>query len=901
MLPSQAGTSRFGPYELLGALGAGGMGEVLRARDTRLGREVALKILRADLLGDADRRARFEREARTLAALNHPHIAAIYDVLDAGDHRAIVMELVAGRTLSQVLAEGPLPLRVALDYGVAIADALGAAHAAGIVHRDLKPANVMVDPRGQVKVLDFGIAKLAELDSHTGELSTFASLTGEHALVGTIGYMSPEQAERRPLDGRSDVFSLGVLLYEMLTGRRAFDAPSAAGVLTALLRDEPPPLREVLPTVPVSVERIVRRSLQKDPAQRFQAVLDVRHALDDARDDLSRAPAPPVPPGGADAPARPRTGAWLPRVAFLAAGVALGAFATALAPPTETSDSAVAHYRPFVTEADSAKWPAWSPDGKTLAYVATVGGSAQLFVRGLAAAQPVQLTNGTQDVDARPFWAPDGTTVYFGRGADLYVVGLAGGEPRLVGRDVRGGLAYVGGAISRDGRTVVFSRGQLGEVSLWTLDTQTGTTTRLEREGMPAPLRQVVALAFSPGGTTLGMLASTTGGGGVKGVWLLPWPTGAARHVLPDAPYHATDQSFGWLPDDRRIVFNASPPGEATSRLFIGDTRSSRFRQLTDGVGDESDLSVAPKGDRVAFVSTRTGIDLTQLPVDGGPPLALLQSSRTESYPDMSASGVLAYVTDADGRPGVRLRAGSDLWSRRVGSGDEPAEAVADQIQGVRLSPDGQRVAAGVVAAEHAIWVYPAGGGVPVRLDTASTDQHGASWSPDGNWLAYRRLSGGKWELVKAPLGGGHAVRLADADPGGLGPGGATDWATTNEWIAYQHGERLCLIAPDGGATKAIDGPRPVSFRFSRDGARLFVVRRGDARRWELAIYDVTTGNVLRRVVLPLVSNAIVEGLALTPDESHVIVGTGTPTSDIWLIDPFEPPTLSWSTWFSWN
>ena len=227
-MPLAPGTD-LGAYKIIAPLGAGGMGEVYRARDVRLGHEVALKVMPLSRQDDAERRSRFAREAQALAALNNPHIAAVYDVVDVGEHRAIVMELVPGRTLAEVIARGPVSLRVALGYAIDISEALSAAHAAAIVHRDLKPANVVITETGSAKVLDFGVAKLGAVDDETAEnRGTMTAVTQNHAVIGTVGYMSPEQAHGRQLDGRSDIFCLGIVLHEMISGQSAFHGDSAA-------------------------------------------------------------------------------------------------------------------------------------------------------------------------------------------------------------------------------------------------------------------------------------------------------------------------------------------------------------------------------------------------------------------------------------------------------------------------------------------------------------------------------------------------------------------------------------------------------------------------------------------------------------------------------------------------
>jgi Tol biopolymer transport system component len=896
--------TRLGPYEILASLGAGGMGEVYRARDMRLGREVALKVLPISLHSDPALRARFEREAQTLAALNHPHIAAIHDVVDVGDHRAIVMELVPGSTLAQLIDRGPVPLRDAIGYAIDISDALSVAHAAGIVHRDLKPANVVVTENGSAKVLDFGIAKLGATDEAVAmDRSTTAALTRDQALIGTIGYMSPEQAHGRPVDGRSDIFSLGVVLHEAISGRPAFEGDTAAALLSAVLRDDPPPLRTLVSTTPRAVERCVTRCLEKDPRRRYQSAVDLKAALEDVREDLAVLGSVHVAgSGAAGAPPATITRRMLRPFAYVAASLAVGAAGFIAAGTLRPSVVLVPRYRPFITEVASASQPAWSPDGRTLAYVAMIDGRQQVFVRGIDASQSTQVTKEPV-APGQPFWSPDGSRIYFTRASDsnLVSVGAGGGEPQLVMKAVqpeaedrpaeaRGGLRA---CISPDGRTIVFTRGQAGGVRLWTLDSRTGDTRPLDPAGMPQPLVIVQALAFSPDGTTLAVLASTTAANQSRGIWLISWPAGSARHLLPDAPYLASSPSVSWMPDSRRVVMSGYPLHGGTSLLLMGQTATGTLSPLTGGKDRESSPSVSPDGSRIAFVSQKSGMDLIQFPVDGGPPEQLLATSRSESYPDMSASGMLAYVTDAEGYPTTRLRSGTDAWPRAIGGASEFERDRATQPSEVRLSRDGQRVAVGTYAAEHLIWIYPTAGGTPVRLDSESTDHHGPSWSPDGNWIGYRRLIKGNWEIVKAPLGGGPVMRLDDASPGG----GATDWSPTGQWIAHSRPDGMHLVSPDGAATRVLAGLRSGSFRFSRDGSRLFAVRRGENRQWELTIWDVAAARELRVVALPLASSADIQGLALSPDDSRIIVGAGTTTSDIWLLEQFEPPSPPWARW----
>jgi Tol biopolymer transport system component len=891
-MPLEAGT-RIGAYEIVSALGAGGMGEVYRARDTRLGRDVAVKVLPGSRRDDPELLERFEREARVLAALNDARIAAIYDIVAVGSQRAIVMELVAGDTLTDVIARGPLPLRLALRYAADISHALSVAHAAGIVHRDLKPGNVMITSAGTAKVLDFGIAKLAAADRPEDNRTVTAS-TDPHTTLGTPAYMSPEQAHGRPVDARSDIFSLGVVMHEMISGRPAFDGESTAAVLSAILRDDPPPLRSLVPSTPRGVERCISRCLNKEPSRRYQHAADLEAALDDLRADLETGATPVAPPIARRSWKGLATAAAIVIVAVT--GFTAGA-GMRQAPPR------IPKMRPFITEASGARKPMWSPDGRTLAYIAQSGGESHIFLRSIDAAQSTKLT--TQPI--RPdllFWSPDSSMLYFQR-ADgrLVAVSAGGGEPRTVplpsaaadpSRPEEKPLV-VSACISPDGRTIVFVELTSAGLQMHALDVRTGHVTPIKPQGLADPLAIINAIAFSPDGASLAMLASTTTLGAARGVWIVSWSGQSARHLFADAPYLPADTGLAWLQDSRRLVMSGVPIEGGAARVLLADTQTGTLTPLTSGMDDEDDPAISPDSTRIAFVSQHRGFDLIQFPIDGGPPEPLVVSSRSESLPDMSRSGMLAYVTDADGPKTVRLRSGSDAWPRTI-VGNSPVERERDiHPDAARLSPDAQRIAVGSYGAEHLLWIYPIAGGTPVRLDSETTDQHGASWSPDGNWIAYRRMKNGRWELVKAPLGGGEVVRLDDTSLGDP----STDWSPSGNWIAYLRPDGVVhLISPDGSSRRALTGLRTASFRFSADGDRLLAVRHEPGRAWELSTWDVATAREVRTVPLPLAASAIVRGMTLSADGSRIVLGAGTPTSDIWILEDFEPPSVR--RWWPW-
>ncbi len=393
-MPLSTGT-RLGAYEIIAPLGSGGMGDVYRARDGRLGRDVAIKVLPPAFAADPEALARFEREMKTLAGLPHPHIVAIYDAGHEGSTTYAVTELVDGETLADLVLRGPLPIRKAIEYGVQIARALAAAHDRGIVHRDLKPANVIVTHDGHVKVLDFGLARTAAV---AADGATTAN-TAPGLVMGTVGYMAPEQARGLPVDHRADIFAFGCVIYELIAGRRAFDRGSAADTLSAILREDPPPLSAQNPGVPPALERVVQRCLEKDPAERFQSARDLAFALD----ALSSGASGPTSGRAVIPPARKWKGTLV--VAAALAAIA-GAFAigrsltpSSPAPPTITQ---------LTFDRGVIRSARFAPDAETIVYGARWGD------------EPLKLFVARADTgESKPLDLPSGEVVAVAKTGDM--------------------------------------------------------------------------------------------------------------------------------------------------------------------------------------------------------------------------------------------------------------------------------------------------------------------------------------------------------------------------------------------------------------------------------------------------------------------------------------------------
>ncbi len=394
-----------GHYRIAARLGPGGMGEVYLAEDTKLNRKVALKILPAEVAGDPERRKRFEREAQAVAALNHPGIVTVHSVEEAEGVHFITMELVEGRTLSELIPKDGLPLGRFFEVAVPLADAISAAHGRGITHRDLKPENVMVTDDGRIKVLDFGLAKLMEGAPAGGAASPLpaATTTEPGRILGTVAYMSPEQAEGKPVDPRSDIFSLGVVLYVMATGRRPFDGDTPASILSSVIKDTPPSVTERKPALPRDLGRIVRRCLHKDPERRYQTAKDIRNELEELRKDLDSGEllSPLVE--------RPRRRLVMTAPAMTLGVLVLGISAFVLFFRGGGAEGGW-EIKPLTTQRGVEGSPTWSPDGTFIAYDALGPGGTDLYIMAVSGGDPVRLTQSPPE-NRLPRWSPTGKLI----------------------------------------------------------------------------------------------------------------------------------------------------------------------------------------------------------------------------------------------------------------------------------------------------------------------------------------------------------------------------------------------------------------------------------------------------------------------------------------------------------
>jgi eukaryotic-like serine/threonine-protein kinase len=879
--------SKLGPYEILALLGAGGMGEVYRARDTRLGRDVALKILPADVAADPGRRQRFETEARAVAALNHPNIVSVYDVAFEDRIAFTVSELVPGETLRHTIARGPAPVRKVLDIAAQIADGLAAAHAAHIVHRDLKPENVMLTPEGRVKILDFGLAKSSgRAPTHADATRTIA-LSQAGSIVGTVSYMSPEQASgNADLDGRSDQFSFGLIVHEMITGRKAFERSTAAETMAAIIREDPAPLPDALPG---PLRWTIERCLAKEPAQRYDATRDLflafRQLLDHASEVTGAAPA------AAKAEARTRR-RWLLPAGALGASLAAGFLLAALwlERPLPTP-----HYLPFATEAGIQTMPAWSPTGDRIAYSGEVNGLFQVFTRKIGSSTPSQLTHHDASCFL-PFWSPDGTRVYYivSRGVvdrSLWSSAVAGGEAeKVLDRVTRG-------AISPDGKTLAVTVLQPdGSTFAPMLSVPPGAPPRLYPQDVISRQRSTriddFAPRFSKDGRNVGIFSS----GDRAEFWIVPIDGGAPRNILNDVGFPDVFPAWDWL-GERSIVWSPSSVGD--SHVERWDSRGGPRREITSGVSEEKFATLSPDGRTLAFQSGSSGYDLFEIPVNGGAPTTLLATERIEVAPAWSPDGVhFVYSTNRSGVDEIWLRNRADATERLVVSTrDMPDTRTDDHILDCAFSPDGSRVA---YRREHGvtpeIWITSLAGDAPVRLfdDPRKIFQRGPSWSPDGNWIAYYSLHNGKNAILKARVGSNRASELVTE----IAVTNPVRWSPRGDWIAWNDDRKLTLVSPDGKQRRLLSEKEWFTYGWSKDGNSIYGISMSGNRHLYVSRIEITSSRedvVTDLGPLPAAMDLArfaddfpYRGFSLHPDGKSFLTSALDIKGDIWLLQDFE-------------
>ncbi len=821
--------TRLRDYEVQSLLGVGGMGEVYRAHDPRLGRDVAIKVLpRADA-SDPDRLRRFEQEARAAAALNHPNIMAIFDIGTAGEGIPyVVSELLEGQTLRECLSRGPLPARQTVDLALQLASGLATAHKKGIIHRDLKPENLFLTTEGRLKILDFGLAKLARgRGSSPFDAPTLPQETEAGVVLGTVGYMSPEQVRGIAVDDRADIFAFGAILYEMLTGKRAFQKPTSAETMTAILNEDPPGILQIRPGASPALSGVVHRCLEKNPQQRFQSVPDMVSALESLSGSAGVAQSdhpfvaniasppepvkqdridqfPPVAPelGPQAAQPEPAKTWWKRRVVFAGAaciGVA-GLLYAWIAPQIERlwrlRELQQLKVVPLTALTGGIASPTFSPDGSQLAFAwdgENNGAGYDLYVKVVGSDRPLRLTYRPSTWISAA-WSPDGRSIAMSRSAGkddsgIYLMLPTGGpERKLIARTA---LAWYGNELSwsPDGKRLAYTdvdQDPPHDVRLFSLSLDTLAKNKLQTDcGLPATPR------YSPSGKFLAFVCGDTGF--TSSLRLLRMSDGKQTRLLsrPDLML-----GIAWSSDERRIAFSSESNYGALWETSLA--RPSQIEILPVG-HDATELAAVRPGPGLAYVQGSTNVNIWRLDLLASPSQArkLVISTRSQTGPSISPDGsMIAFESTRSGA--------SEVWVCNAdGSNAQQLTHFGLLDTGsARWSPDGKLLAFDSRAGGEAnIWVVDPRGGVPHKLNIDIHGNANPSWSHDGAWIYFvNGADTGGHTVWKVPSNGGHAVPITK--------GGATFplESPDGQYLYFARGSQLWRAAVDGSKEEPVPG-----------------------------------------------------------------------------------------------
>ena len=756
------------------------MGEVYRARDARLNRDVAIKILPDSVTRDPASRARFEREAQAVAALSHPNVLAVFDTGVDRDHLYVVTELLEGETLRERLRHGPVTFRKAIDWIAGIAHGLAAAHDKQVVHRDLKPENIFITSDGRVKILDFGLAKApgsaAQGSDGATETETAAAITGDGMVLGTAGYMAPEQIRGQAVDGRTDVFALGAVLYEVLTGQRAFRRETAAETMTAILHADPPELAPLRPDLPPGLERIVRHCLEKNPRERFQSADDVAFALESVSAGTTGSTGSTGASGTAAATGSKNVSRLLATgigVLVLVAGAwwAMTQFGSSALPSgTITVGTATQLTAEDGLEIDAAL----SPDGKLLAYSAGEARSMRIFIRPVGGGRVLTLSEGKAGFEYQPRWSPDGNQILFMQPNGVFVASALGGAARQVASG-----SFTGAAWLPDGARVLLVR----PTDLSVLPLNGGAEQSLATGGDDlhscawSPANEWVACVS---GNSQAMMPGRGFANVAPSAIVLAPATGGA--LITIAERIGVNLSPAWSPDGRQLYFVSSREGPRDIYVIDVEAKATRgqARRVTTGLGVHS-ISFPSSFDRLAYVTSAMRANIWSMPIPATGPV------------DLSSA--------------------------------EPVTSSNQVVESIRVSGDGKVLVFDTTLHLNAeIARVPIGGGTIERLTTDPADDFAPDLSPDGRTLAYHSWRTGTRDIFIQPIEGGRAEQLTNTPAQESYP----RWSPDGQAIAFinqkefyrevQHGDLLIVRRQPDGRWGA---PIVVAKNVSREGTWL--------------------------------------------------------------------------------
>jgi eukaryotic-like serine/threonine-protein kinase len=852
-------------FEVQEKLGEGGMGAVYRALDTRLNRLVALKVLPPEKLADPERKRRFIQEAQAASALNHPNLITVHDISADGEVEFIVMELVAGRTLADCIGSKAMPVADVLRYAIQVAGGLAAAHAAGVIHRDLKPGNIMVTEQGLVKVLDFGLAKLTERvgESDSATVSMQSPHTQAGTILGTAAYMSPEQAEGRRIDARSDIFSFGAVLYEMLTGQRAFPGESLVAILAAVLRGEPKPMSECVSGLPAKVERAVTRCLRKDPNRRFQNMSDLKVVLQELQDESSSGRLSVA--GGTPAVVKRGKLLWpaIGAVCLLAAAGALwlGGHQTAVPPKLI----------PLTSYPGMEQQPSLSPDGTQVAFAwnGEREDNFDIYVKQIDGEGFTRLTTHPAP-ELAPRWSPDGRVIAFVRGGKeggLMLIPAIGGPARKVAddRSLQGWTP--------DSKSLLVNRSDGTSALIFILSIEGGQARQLTFP--PNAIYGDSMPAVSPDGRTLAFFRSPTPS--TPDVYLVPLAGGEPRRITQGL---TAAGGLTWTANGKEIVFSADRGGGSRLWRVPAGASPEQAPVLVESAGeDATQMQIA--GTRLVYAMRHQRVNLWRTMLDGraADPTRILASTRRESAPAYSPDGRrIAFISNRTGA--------DELWVSDA-EATNPVRLTNHGVIGAPAwSPDGKRLLFLMrTGGGGDLHIIGPDGGSPRRI-TQGLGIYNHSYSRDGKWI-YFMTGPLPLHVVKIPSEGGQPVTVV-----------------REAFQALESADGRYLLYTK---RPTVGGTRPSSFwRMPAGGGEEVQIHDAVyAERWqpfgngvyfqdfgsqEKTIYflDIET-KVVKKVVLISKGEGPVPGFAISPDGRWIITAhSETPTSDLMLVDNFR-------------
>jgi Tol biopolymer transport system component/predicted Ser/Thr protein kinase len=870
-------------YRILGPLGKGGMGEVYAAEDTRLNRKVAIKVLPPLLADDPERRLRFEREAQLIAALNHPNIVTIHSVEEDGGVPFLTMELVDGRPLSDITKGGAgLPLDTLLRVGLAVSDAMAAAHQRGITHRDLKPGNIMLTPDGRVKVLDFGLAKLREVElaASADEVTRAPSgdLTGEGRIIGTVAYMSPEQAEGKEVDQRSDIFSLGVVLHELATGQKPFKGETTVSLISSILKDTPTPVTEINPGLPSGLARVIRRSLAKDPSRRYQTATDLRNDLEDLKQEIDSGVTEMASSRAPVRPARRRLPSWIVQAALVVLALAIGLAAYAFWQNRSVAapgDGLVVERPARLTSAGNAAFAAISPDGRYVAHVKNDPGRPSLWMRQATTTSDVEIVPAAPVRYDGVTFSPDGDHVYYvtyeqtGGIGTLYRIPALGGTPQTVIVDVDSRVVF-----SPDRARMAFMRGMPAEGTAYVMTAAAdGTDVKpLARLENPDSFT-LEGPAWSRDGRMLLVPGQSVHEGPHRAIFAVDVETGQTTRL--EGRWNNVGD-LEWVPGTDTFLAAAVEPGSTNPQLWQISYPSGQRRRITNDLNSYASVSLSADGASMATVQTEAVSNLwVSNTADPGSAVQITRGrGRGDGLGgmDWTPDGRIVYLSTASGHPQIWI---SDPEGRTV---KQLTAAQQEPVFSASVTPDGRHILFQRLADRRMrIWRMNIDGSDQRPVTDGPLDLSAVA-GPDGA-VYFNRVTEGSPRTFKVPIDGGAAVAVSDSifRPLDVSPDGSLLLGVS--WDEEARRSVLAIMPAAGDDLRLLRDIPAFVGSFSAD-ARAVIFARVAQGAVQLMQFDLESGVTETHGSLP---DMVFNG-ALSPDGSRLALARGGIVSDVLLL-----------------